>query len=457
MTGRFPLPRRRTRAALLLLAIVAGGGRPLAAQQDSGPPPGVDLATRYTLANRQTLAVRPVAGAAVIADVAGEIGRTLETDLRHSDRFEMRPTPASLAAGPVDYGQWNALNLVWLVTADATATPTGFRLQVSVHDVPFGGVRHAGTFTLPTRSSAEFLLTVHAVSDEIVRWLTNQQGAAATRVAFVRHNADGRYDLMQVDADGRELRRIFGSELDIYSPTWSPDGRRLSYTQRQMDGWHLVERDLASGRTRSVHRDANMILTPQYSPDGRRIAFYSWQNGGAEILEMELPSGDIRQVTNSPGDNMYPTYSPDGRRMAFHSTRTGRQHVYVMPVAGGDAVVLSPFAEGVEYAAPDWSPMGNDVVFHGRTRGGRFQIMRADASRAGVRVTQLTSEGENEDPSWAPDGRHIVFAGTGYAGQAPGLYVMDLVTGNRRLLVAGRGLRLADWSGTLLQVGRQAQ
>jgi TolB protein len=231
----------------------------------------------------------------------------------------------------------------------------------------------------------------------------------------------------------------------------------MVYTQREADGWHLVERDLASGTTRSLHRDANAVVTPQYSPDGTRIAFYSWQNGGAEILEIERASGRIRQLTDSPGDNMYPSYSPDGRRIAFHSTRTGRQHVYVMPLEGGNAVVLSPFAEGVEYAAPDWSPVSSEVVFHGRTRSGRMQIMRADAGRPGNRVQQLTAEGENEDPSWAPDGRHIAFSSTGPGGREIGLYVLDLVTGTSRMLVSGRGFRLPDWSGRLPEALAQSR
>jgi TolB protein len=73
--------------------------------------------------------------------------------------------------------------------------------------------------------------------------------------------------------------------------------------------------------------------------------------------------------------------------------------------------------------------------------------MKADGARPGATVTQLTSTGRSEDPSWAPDGRHIVYTGVGANG--PGLYVIDVITGEIRQLVSGRSLRTPDWSGSL--------
>jgi TolB protein len=435
---------RRAGLALLVLATTAA---PVAAQQDRLPP-GVELAGRYSLRGRPALAVQPFTSANVLGQTASQITSIIENDLRLSDRFEMRPTPSALASGPVDYQQWNSLNVVWLVTGDVTATPSGFRLQLTVHDVVYGSVKQAASLSLPVTSSPEFRMAVHEASDEVVRWIFNQPGMAASRIAFVRQNGNLRYDLLVVDSDGENLRRLFGSESQIYSPTWAPDGRRLAYTQRAEEGWEVIERDLATGRTRVLHRDPNLILTPSYAPDGARIAFATWPEGGAEIFEYDLSSGTMRRLTNSPQDNMSPSYSPDGRRIAFHSTRTGRQHIYIMGADGGSATQLSPFGERVAYAAPDWSPTGAEIVFHGDSRGSRH-IMRAEANRPGGQVTQLTSQGRNEDPSWAPDGRHIVFTGTGVGGAGAGLYVIDVVTGNIRPLTTGGRLRIADWSPAL--------
>jgi TolB protein len=381
-------------------------------------------------------------------NTASDITRIIENDLKISDRFEVRATPQTLANGSVDYPQWNSLNVVWVVAGELTATTSGFRLDVTLHDVVFGKVEQRRAFTLPTASSPDFRMAVHIASDEVVRWVYKQPGMAASRIAFVRQNGNGKYDLLLVDSDGENVRRITGSDAQIYSPTWSPDGGKLAYVVSQEQGWQLIERDLDNGRTRVLQTDQSLLVTPHYSPDGSKIAFANWLQGGLEIQELDIGSNAVRRLTNSSGDNMSPSYSADGQRITFHSTRTGRQHIYVMPANGANATVLSPFGDGVEYAAPDWSSTGNEVVFHGRSRGGVYQIMLANASRSGGQVEQLTREGENEDPSWAPDGRHIVYS-SGVRGRTPGLYVIDTVTGNIRALVSGARLRIADWSPSL--------
>jgi Tol biopolymer transport system component len=48
---------------------------------------------------------------------------------------------------------------------------------------------------------------------------------------MTRQNGGGSYDLLIVDSDGFGLRRIAGTGTQLYSPVWSPDGRRILYAQ----------------------------------------------------------------------------------------------------------------------------------------------------------------------------------------------------------------------------------
>ena len=432
---------RRTLLPLILCSIL---GTPALAQDI---PAGVTLATRYSKAGRPLVAVRPIGAPDAIRTTADQVANIIGNDLRLSDRYEMIAAPLTLASGPVDYAGWNSLRVYYLVTGELSVSGAGYDLALELHDVVYTNVKQSARFTLPQATSPEFRMAVHTVSDEIVRWISNQPGMAASRVTFIRQNGGGSYDLLVVDADGHDMRRLIGSPGQIYSPVWSHDGRKVAFASSTGDGWQLTERDMAAGTTRRI-TEGDLIQTPAYAPDGR-LYFASWVTTGRTWgLELHVFDGEgVQRVTNTRGiENLSPSVSPDGRQLAFHSNRTGRQHIYVMPTGGGNALMISPVGESAEFHAPDWSPTGNDIVFHGSSRG-IFQLMRADGARPGATVTQLTSTGRSEDPSWAPDGRHIVYTGVGASG--PGLYVIDVITGEIRQLVSGRSLRTPDWSGSL--------
>lgn len=441
----FPKAARQLFAAGCCLVVAVS---PLRGQEDRMPP-GVSLETRYSKLGRPLVSVRPFGAAATVQPAAAEIAGIITNDLRLSDRYQMVTPPIGLAEGQVDYVAWNSLNVVYLVTGEVSAAAAGYQLALTVHDVVYGSVKQTKTYRLPAVDAHEFRMAVHAISDEIVQAVSNQPGTAATRVAFVRQ-AGGSYDLMVVDSDGEDARRLWGAP-QIYSPAWSTDGLKLAYTTLgPNDEWQLIERELASGSTRRIV-SGSLVQTPSYTPDGQLI-FAMWvdarRSPGLELFRWD--GSRAERMTSTNGDNLSPSVSPDGRQLAFHSSRLGRQHIFVMASDGGEATLLSPIGDRAQFFAPAWSQTGSQVAFHGQSRGG-FHLMLADAARPGSQITQLTSSGDNEDPSWAPDGRHIVFTGVGREG--PGLYVIDVVTGETRVLVRGAGLRMADWSRSLAHGG----
>jgi TolB protein len=441
-----PLDRKAVRVFYLVRACITHAlafiiPAMASAQDTTRVPTGVELIGRYNVTKRPLVAVRPIGG----NEVGSTITDILRRDLDYSDRFEIGDVPAALSSGPVDYRQWNSLNVWYVVNGTVTPSGNGYELQLELHDVVYGNIKNTGTYSLPPANSVGFRMAVHRASDAIVQNITNQPGAAATRIAFIRRAGNG-YELVAVDYDGENAQRIITSPTMIYSPAWSPDGRKLAYAVRNTSGRvELHERDLGTGRVRVISSRPEISFTPAYSPDGSRLAFAVSVGGVVtEINDYDLQQGCcIRRISRGPRNDLNPTYSPDGLRIAFLSDRVGHPHIFTMPAEGGAATMLTPYnTERVKFTAPSWSPTSSEIAFAGESRGG-FQIMIADTRRPGV-AKQVTSSGDNEDPSWAPDGRHIVFSSTGREGS--GLYVIDTVTGRRRQVIAGSRLRTPEWS-----------
>jgi len=421
--------------------------------QDPEVPKGIELAAQYQTRTQPLLAVRPLGAPVDLVGAAESVRGILTRDLDYSDRFRIFDTPSSLASGAVDYAAWNSARVVYVVAGDvAPAADGGLALRVTVHDIPYAEAKPTRTYALPAPDDPEFRMAVHAVSDEIVRTITGEPGAAATRIVFVRQNR-GSNDLMIVDSDGENLRRLTGTEGLIYSPSWAPDASRVAYTLQGEGTSTLFERDMRSGRIRTVATPrSQLIMTPVYSPDGSKLAFAANINDRLELFESDVTSGRFQQVTRGPAYSFSPSYSPDGSRIAFNSNRLGNPHIYVMPSGGGGATLITPFVSGQRgyYTSPQWAPSGTQITFHGHWNSrGTYHVFVADANRPLSQIRQLTTEGNNEDPSWAPDGRHVVFTASG--GGRNGLYVVDVQSGRVRELAQGAGLRMADWSPTLVR------
>ena len=206
-------------------------------------------------------------------------------------------------------------------------------------------------------------------------------------------------DIWMMDREGRNVRKLSRSREGYFTPTWSPDGRRILYESVPVGGDPSIHRELwVMDRNGRGARKLSEGFNPQgralfftlghphpevgrtstqrlaiskpfeiftcglsWSPDGRRIAFESVRGGSVSIWVMNRDGGGAVQLTRDLSNNWHPTWSPDGRRIAFASDRTGNYDIWVMDAQGDHAVPLT--ADPASDFRPSWSPDGKKIVF----------------------------------------------------------------------------------------------
>ncbi len=154
-----------------------------------------------------------------------------------------------------------------------------------------------------------------------------------------------------------------GSTFRVKFPRWtasSPDGSRLAF-QAVGRVWVM---DLPSGAPRRLTPESfePFEMSPTWSPDGRSISFASWGAAGqGHIWRIPAEGGEPVQLTARPGEYLHTVWSPDGSAIvatrgsgATSRGRTVANNLYYdfvrVPAEGGAAEsiirVARPYAGG---------------------------------------------------------------------------------------------------------------
>ena len=149
---------------------------------------------------------------------------------------------------------------------------------------------------------------------------------------------DGRSDLYLVDVKTRGVTRLTDDTWDEKEPTWSPDGRRVTFAS---------------------DRATPMVLHPKRQERGF---------GAYGIYDLEVATGQVRLVLDTHGDDVSPAWSPDGRKLAFISDRGGTPNIALFDTADSTVTQLTDVLGGVRSLS--WSHQNDRLVFSAFDRGG---------------------------------------------------------------------------------------
>ncbi len=403
--------------------------RPATAQE------GVRIGLTYAAGTRPGVYILPMRGSS-----SDSVRAIVARNLDFGDRVSVIVADSGLPlTGTPNYQLYARVGAAALLQF---AENVGGGVNVVLHEVGAARVLQRRTFLVDgPPNSPEWRMSMHAMSDEIERWITGVPGIAATRILFVRTGT-----LWTVDADGANVRQVPGVGNGSF-PAWHPSGRMIAYTQFADDGSQILVRDLTTGTARRASFASGANFTPTFSPDGKTLVFASGLDG-TDLWAVEVNGGEgPRRVTVGRGtDNASPSFSPDGRRIAFVSGRLGRPEIYITDSDGANPEWLTTtgFGDQSYRSDPSWSPDGRNVAFQTQIEG-RFQVATINLRDRSVK--QHTIESINEQPSWSPDARHLVFTSSRTGNRQ--LWILDTESGRLRQLTQGAIARQGTWSPRL--------
>jgi Tol biopolymer transport system component len=241
-------------------------------------------------------------------------------------------------------------------------------------------------------------------------------------VAYLLDHGSRGNELRVIGIDGQGDHRVLrvndSRHICECGPAWTPDGKRLVYTQLFTRGGNLnlasadIYTTTLDGKTRRrLTRNLRTDDAPVVSADGKRIFFTRESAHDTDIFSIAIGGGDERRLT--AGDtalDLAPAAGPDGRIVYERCTcNNGGEDstVRVMNADGSGAhvVVATP---GSSDTAPVWAPGGAQIAFASdRDAPGTSQIYVAAADGSGARRL-VTSKLNDDSPSWGPSAPSVI-------------------------------------------------
>ena len=134
---------------------------------------------------------------------------------------------------------------------------------------------------------------------------------AQAQIAFMSQR-DGNPEIYVMDTDGGNLRRLTNHPGWDFSPSWSPDGKRIVFeSDRDNDRDHNIDiyvMDADGGNQQKLTNHRAWDSSPSWSPDSQRIVFHSKRDGNYEIYVMDTDGGNLQNLTNHPGGDFGPAW-----------------------------------------------------------------------------------------------------------------------------------------------------
>jgi len=228
----------------------------------------------------------------------------------------------------------------------------------------------------------------------------------------------------QVDVSAQDGKAAVPSLSAVPRALWG----RIAFESDRHGDFDLFVQALDGTPAVPLVTQAGNDYTPSFSPDGRRLVFASDHSGNTELYLREA-DGQVRNLSNHPGEDFHPAWWPDGSRIIFTSDRSGQFQIYSVRPDGSDLHRIGYIDAHAVH--PRVSPDGLRIVYMRSSVtllicewNWDVWLMDADGSNQQRLTTNILAD---YYPSWSPDGSQITY--TSCVLFDSDLYLFDLSSG----------------------------
>jgi len=296
---------RRTSFLRVVALVTLAGLSPVVAQQS---------VVEKIVFQRFQMIGREIFSDIFVMDVDGRHVQQLTRD-RHSGSPAWSPDGAQIAFVSGKDGRCD----VNIMAADGSSIRTVLSRKGSLHSLawsPDGG-KIAFDFYPPNKFPSDANVYVVDVDGSNLKQLTKERGKHpawspdGTQIAFVKRR--GKNSAIYVmNVDGSNPHPLTDGKSENAMPSWSPDGKRIAFVSNRDRryhsywNWHFQIYVMNADGTGVVELTTESKVdcwSPSWSPDGRRIAFGVNAMDRREIFIMNADGSAVRQLTHDSGSH----------------------------------------------------------------------------------------------------------------------------------------------------------
>lgn len=250
-------------------------------------------------------------------------------------------------------------------------------------------------YSIDADGSNETRLTYHDAYDGFPSWSPDGH-----QVLF-QSDRENELAIFKMKADGSNAIKIPNTEGGNY-PKWSRDGSKIAFFAKREGNMEIFVVNSDGSNPVNLTNNSGLDETPSWSIDGRRLTFQT--NRGAKAIAGEdrlnfgiyLMSSDgsgQKEVTGFDTNDENPSISPDGKQVVYQSYIDGGLAIVMINTDGTNKIVLTN--ADPPSGSPAWLGDGNKIAYDSKVDG-NFEIFTMNTD--GTNKRQLTfTEGEVEN------------------------------------------------------------